>query len=397
MKQGALSGTTIIDLTRILAGPYASMLLADMGANIIKVEVPKKGDDSRGYSPSYDGESAYFVNLNRNKRSITLNLKSDKGKDLLREMIKKADVLLENFRPGTMEKLGLGWEDLKEINPRLVYGCVSGFGHYGPYKDRAGYDIIGQAMGGMMSTTGWPDTGPTRSGTAIADVLAGLGLSIGVLSAYVNVQKTGVGQKVDVALVDSVVSAMEIINQIYLASGRIPQRIGNRYEAVYPYDSFKAKDGDLVIGAGNDKLFGLLAKLMGKPELIEDERFYCNVERVKNHAQLKPILEEWLKNYTIDDAVAMILGVGVPAAPINTIDRVVADPHIAGSREMFVEMDHPKAGKIKIAGNQIKLSGTPVSYNRPAPLLGQHTEEILRELLGIGHEEYEKLAAEGLF
>ncbi len=397
MKQGALSGITVIDLTRVLAGPYSSMLLADMGANIIKIEVPKKGDDSRGYSPSFGGESAYFINLNRNKRSITLDLKQEKGKDIFKEMIKKADILLENFRPGTMEKLGLGYETLKEINPKLVYGCVSGFGHYGPYKDRAGYDIIGQAMGGMMSTTGWPESGPTRSGTAIADVLAGLGLSIGVLAAYINAKETGVGQKVDVALVDSVVSAMEIINQIYLASGRIPQRIGNRYEAVYPYDSFKAKDGDLVIGAGNDKLFRLLAQLMGQPELAKDERFYCNVERVKNHAQLKPIVEAWLKNYTIEEAVEMILSVGVPAAPINTIDRVVADPHIAGAREMFVELVHPTAGKMKIAGNQIKLSGTPVSYEKPAPLLGQHTEEILAELLGLDHEDYKKLAAEGLF
>ena len=237
MKKGALSGVTVIDLTRVLAGPYCSMFLADMGANVIKVEVPNKGDDTRAYVPSYSGESAYFVNLNRNKRSITLNLKSEKGKTILKEMVKKADILLENFRPGTMEKLNLGYDVLKRINPGLIYGCISGFGHYGPYKNRPGYDIIAQAMGGMMSTTGWPDSGPTRCGTAIGDVLAGLSLAIGVLSAYINKVKTGEGQKVDVALVDSVVSSLEIINQIYLAEGRIPERIGNRYEAVYPYDS----------------------------------------------------------------------------------------------------------------------------------------------------------------
>lgn len=396
MKKGALSGITVIDLTRVLAGPYCSMFLADMGANVIKVEVPNKGDDTRAYVPSYSGESAYFVNLNRNKRSITLNLKSEKGKTILKEMVKKADILLENFRPGTMEKLNLGYDVLKKINPGLIYGCISGFGHYGPYKNRPGYDIIAQAMGGMMSTTGWPDSGPTRSGTAIGDVLAGLSLAIGVLSAYINKVKTGEGQKVDVALVDSVVSSLEIINQIYLAEGRIPERIGNRYEAVYPYDSFAAKDGEIVIGAGNDKLFGLLANLMKRPELINDERFSSNPLRVKNHALLKPIIEEWLSEITMEEAVEMMLNVGIPAAPIYTIDKVVTDPHIADAREMFVDIEHPLAGKIKICGNQIKLSNTPVSFERPAPLLGQHTQEILKEMLNIGEDEYNAFKKEGV-
>ena len=396
MKKGALSGITVIDLTRVLAGPYCSMFLADMGANVIKVEVPNKGDDTRAYVPSYSGESAYFVNLNRNKRSITLNLKSEKGKTILKEMVKKADILLENFRPGTMEKLNLGYDVLKKINPGLIYGCISGFGHYGPYKNRPGYDIIAQAMGGMMSTTGWPDSGPTRCGTAIGDVLAGLSLAIGVLSAYINKVKTGEGQKVDVALVDSVVSSLEIINQIYLAEGRIPERIGNRYEAVYPYDSFAAKDGEIVIGAGNDKLFGLLANLMKRPELINDERFSSNPLRVKNHALLKPIIEEWLSEITMEEAVEMMLNVGIPAAPIYTIDKVVTDPHIADAREMFVDIEHPVAGSIKVCGNQIKLSNTPVSFERPAPLLGQHTQEILKEMLNIGEDEYNAFKKEGV-
>ena len=254
----ALQGITVIDLTRVLAGPYCTMFLADMGANVIKVEVPGKGDDTRTYAPSFHGESAYCINLNRNKRSLTLNLKSAKGKQILKDLVKKADILIENFRPGTMEKLGLGYDVLKEVNPKLVYGCISGFGQYGPYHDRPGYDIVAQAMGGLMSITGWPGGSPTRSGTAIGDVLAGLSLTIGVEAAYINAQKTGVGQMVDVALVDSVVSSLEVINQIYLASGRIPERIGNRYEATAPYDSFHAKDGDMVIAAGNNKLFALL-------------------------------------------------------------------------------------------------------------------------------------------
>jgi CoA:oxalate CoA-transferase len=397
MKQGALSGITVIDLTRVLAGPYCSMLLADMGADVIKVELPRKGDDSRGFYPMVEGESAYYMNLNRNKRSITLDLKSPKGKEIFLAMVKKADIVLENYRPGVMEKLGLGYDVLKQVNPGLVYGCVSGFGHYGPYKNRAGYDIIGQAMGGLMSTTGWPGGEPTRSGTAIADVLAGISMAVGVLAAYTSKQKSGVGQKVDVALVDSVVSALEIINQIYLVTGRNPQRIGNRYEASYPYDSFKAKDGSLVIGAGNDKLYGQLCEVMGRPDLETDERFYTNAVRVTNHAALKPIIEEWLKDYTVQEVIDMLLKKGVPVAPINTIEQVANDPHIAGAREMFVEVDHPKAGKMRITGNQIKLSGTPVQITAAAPLLGQHTREILQEVLGISAEQYKDLVKEGIF
>lgn len=397
MNKGALEKLVVLDLTRVLAGPYSSMLLADMGAKVIKIEVPVKGDESRVYHPIINGESAYYMNLNRNKRSMTLNLKQEEGKKIFKEMVAKADIVLENFRPGTMEKLGLGYEELKKINPGIVYGSVSGFGHYGPYKNRAGYDIIGQAMGGLMSTTGWPDGGPTRSGTAIADVLAGLSVTIGVLSAYINKKQTGVGQKVDVALVDSVVSSLEIINQIYLVSGRIPQRIGNRYEASYPYDSFKAQDGDLVIGCGNDKLFALLTKVMNMPELSEDERFCSNPQRVKNNKDLKPIIEDWLKDLTIDEAVGAMLEAGVPAGPINTIDRVVQDPHIAGAREMFVEVEHPIAGKMKIAGNQIKMNETPVIIDTPAPTLGQHTYELLNEILGYDQSKCDELKAMGLF
>lgn len=396
MNKGALSAITVLDLTRVLAGPYSSMLLADMGANVIKLEVPGQGDESRSYMPHVKGESAYYMNLNRNKRSLTLNLKTQDGKDVFKELVKKVDILLENFRPGTMEKLGLGWETLKKINPALIYGCVSGFGHYGPYKDRAGYDIIGQAMGGLMSTTGWPDGGPTRTGTAIADVLGGLNVTVGMLAALQHRHQTGKGQKVDVALVDSVVSSLEIINQIYLSSGRLPTRIGNRYEASYPYDSFKAKDGELVIGCGNNKLFGLLIGFMGQPELLEDERFSQNPLRVQNHAQLKPIIEKWLSNLTVDEAVEGLLKAGVPVGPINNIAQVVADPHIAGAREMFVEVEHPVVGRMKIAGNQIKFSETPVSINKAAPLLGADTDEILDELLDYPPEKIESLRKEGV-
>lgn len=397
MQKGALSHITVLDLTRVLAGPYCSMMLADMGANVIKIEMPGKGDDSRAHYPMVNGESAYYMNLNRNKRSITLNLKTEEGKNILREMVKKADILLENYRPGVMEKLGLGYDSLKEINPGLVYGCVSGFGHYGPYSSRPGYDIIGQAMGGLMSTTGWPGGQPTRSGTALSDVMGGISLTVGVLAAYINKVQTGVGQLVDVSLVDSIVSTLEIINQIYLVTGRIPDRIGNRYEASYPYDSFNAKDGSLVIGCGNDKLFKLLSALMGQPELADDPRFYTNVKRVEHHAELKPIIEDWLKDYTAEEAVQMILDAGVPAGPIYNIAQVTQDPHIAGAREMFVEIEHPVAGKMKITGNQIKMSETPVQFHSPAPLLGQHTAEILKEVLGMDDAAIKELAEKNVF
>ena len=239
-REGALSGLRVIDLTRVLAGPFCTMMLADMGAEVIKVEEPGKGDDSRHFAPFRNGESAYYMNLNRNKKGVTLNLK--KGRDIFIELVKTADVLVENYRPGTMDRLGLGYETLKKINPRLVYGAVSGFGDTGPYRLRPGYDIIGQAMGGLMSTTGWPGGEPTRTGTAMGDVLAGLSVTIGILAALRHRDQTGCGQKVDVALVDSVVASLEVITQIYLTDGHIPERIGNRYESTYPYDSFKAND-----------------------------------------------------------------------------------------------------------------------------------------------------------
>lgn len=393
---GLLDGIRVLDLSRVLAGPYCGMMLADMGADVIKVEVPGRGDDARINYPIINGESAYFMNLNRNKRGITLNLKSEKGKEIFRKLVAKSDIVLENYRPGVMDKLGLGYEELKKINPAIIYGAVSGFGHYGPYSQRPGYDIIGQAMSGLMSTTGWPGGAPTRTGTAISDVMGGISCCVGILAAYINRMKTGRGEKVDVSLVDSMVSSLEIINTLYLVSGKIPQRIGNRYEAIYPYDSFEAKDGMLVIGAGNQKLFTILCKVMGTPELLEDPLFADNNLRVINHAELKPHVEAWLKDKTIDEAVDILLEAGVPAAPINTIDRVARDPHIAGAREMFVEIEHPKAGKFKITGNQIKLTEHKIDHFDPAPLLGQHNREILAEIAGLSDAEIDTLADEGV-
>lgn len=395
-QRGALQGVKVLDLTRILAGPYCSMLLADMGADVIKIEKPHTGDDSRANYPMKNGESVYYINLNRNKRGITLNLKSEEGKDIFRRMVKKADIVLENFRPGVMDRLGLGYENLREINPAIVYGCISGYGHYGPYRDRPGYDIIAQAMGGMMSTTGWPGGPPTRCGTAIGDVMGGISLCVGVEAAYISRLQTGYGQKVDVALVDSIVSAMEIINMIYLVEGRVPQRIGNRYEAAFPYDTFQAKDGQIVIAAGNERLFSILCRLMKREDLKEDERFCTNVQRVRHALELKPIIEDWLKDYSVTEAVSLIEGNGIPSAPIYDIEQVVNDPHISGAREMFVDIDHPIAGKMKITGSQIKMSETPATIRFPAPLLGQYTKEVMSEF-GIDEEEFNVLKTRNVF
>lgn len=396
MSKGLLDGIIVLDLTRVLAGPYCSMLLADMGATVIKIEMPKKGDDSRQFAPLVNNESAYYMNLNRNKLGVTLNLKTEEGKEIFRNMVKKADVVLENYRPGTMEKLGLGYEDLKKINPGIVYGCISGFGHYGPYSSRPGYDIIGQAMGGLMSTTGWPGGKPTRTGTAMGDVLGGLGCTIGVLAAIINKIKTGEGQKVDVSLVDSVVSSLEIITQIYLTTGRVPERIGNRYESAYPYDSFTAKDGDVIIGCANDKLFGLLVEVMEMPELLEDERFKTNILRVQNHEALKVIVEEWTSKLTVNEIVDKLLAKGIPAAPIYTIDQVVKDPHIAEAREMFVEVEHPVAGKTTLTGNHIKFSEKKAEIRTPAPTLGQHNIEVFTKFVGLDEETVKSYMENGI-
>lgn len=394
-QPGVMSGVRILDLTRVLAGPYCGMMLADFGADVIKIEMPGKGDDSRANAPQVNGESAYFMNLNRNKRGITLNLKTDEGRKIFLDMVKESDIVLENYRPGVMEKLGLGYENLRKVNPAIIYGAVSGFGHTGPYSKRAGYDIIGQAMSGLMSTTGWPDTPPTRTGTAIADVVGGMSCAIGVLAAYVNRLKTGIGEKVDVSLVDSMVSSLEIINIIYLCSGRIPTRIGNRYESIYPYDSFQANDGYVIIACGNDKLFGLLKDTVQIHQL-DNEKFSSNIKRVENHAELKSIIESWTRDLSIDHIVELLLAAGIPSAPINTIDRVTKDPHIAVAREMFVDIEHPVAGKTTLTGNQVKFTNKKATIRTPAPTLGQHNYEILKELFNYSDEKIDELINNGI-
>ena len=370
-NKGLLEGIVVLDLTRVLAGPYCGTLIADMGATVIKVENPIGGDDSRSMGPFINGNSVYYANFNRSKLGCTLNLKTSEGKEIFKELVKKADIIIENYRPGTMEKLGLGYDELKKVNPAIIYGAVSGFGHTGPLSKRAGYDIIGQAMGGLMSTTGWPGGPATRSGTPLGDVLGGLNLAIGILAALVNREKTGLGEKVDVALVDSVASAMENITMIYQATGRIPQRIGNRYESTYPYDLFPANDGDVIIAAGNNKLFSILCEIMEQPELKNDSRFLDVKSRVANHDDLFEIVSTWTKKYSVEEIDKKLNDAGCPASIVNTIDRLVVDRQIAGAREMFPEIEQPGIGKLQITACPQKLTRTKSYPRKAAPLLGE--------------------------
>ncbi|MCF0136946.1 MAG: CoA transferase [Oscillospiraceae bacterium] len=397
MNISALQDITVLDLTRVLAGPYCTMMLADYGANVIKIEVPGKGDDTRGMGPFKNGESMYYANVNRGKKGITLNLKTEEGKKIFLDMVKKADVIVENYRPGVMDKLGLGYDVLKNVNDRIIYAAVSGFGCYGPYSQRPGYDIIAQATGGLMSITGEAGGNPLRVGNAMGDVLGGMNLTIGVLTALHARTLTGRGQRVDVSLVDSVVASLETGTQRYFASGKNPELIGNRYASAYPYDAFTASDGRFVIGCGNDKLFKLLCtKALMREDLLDDDRFSSNPARCENHVALKAEVEKWTSLHTVDECVAIIDAAGVPAAPINGLSRVTEDEHIAGAREMFVPIVHPIIGEMKVNGNPVKLLDTTAVINRPAPSLGQDNAAVYGELLGLDEAALNELYASNI-
>ena len=389
----ALQDIVVLDLTRVLAGPYCTMMLADFGADVIKIEIPVKGDDTRGMGPFVNNSSLYYANVNRNKKSVTLNLKDPKGKELFLAMVKKADVVVENYRPGVMDKLGVGYDVLKEVNDRIIYAAVSGFGSYGRNSARPGYDIIAQAYGGLMSITGEPDGEPLRVGTAIGDVLGGMNLTIGVLTALHARELSGKGQRVDVALVDSVISSLETGTQRYFASGKLPRRIGNRYASAYPYDSFKAKDGSFVIGCGNDKLFNLLCtRVLHREDLLTDPRFLNNALRCENHAALKVEIEKWSTTVTAEEAYDAINAAGVPASPINDLYQISHDPHVLEDRQMFIPVKHPVIGDMRVNGNPVKLLDMMPEVVTCAPALGQHNEEIYGQLLGLDKEQLEALA-----
>lgn len=396
-RHGALEDLLVLDLTRVVAGPFCSSVLGDMGARVIKIENPKGGDDSRAYGPYVNGESAYFAMLNRSKEGVTLNLKSPEGKKIFLEMVKKADVLLENYRPGVMDKLGLGYDVLKGVNDQIIYAAASGFGSYGPYSQRPGYDVLAQAMGGLMSVTGPRGAGPTRAGNAMGDILAGMNMVIGVLAAVHARNIIGHGQRVDVALVDSVVVSLENAFTRYWINNEIYVRNGNAYAAICPYDTFQAKDGLAVIACGNQKLFEKFALDVAKhPEWVTDERFLTNVSRVAHMDELKELIEQWSSQLEVKEIVDQMLAAGVPAGPVYDVSQIVEDEHIAGAREMFPVVHHPVIGDMHVNGDAVKLMDTMPHVTRPAPLLGQDNLRVYAELAGLSAEDVEKYREAGI-
>jgi crotonobetainyl-CoA:carnitine CoA-transferase CaiB-like acyl-CoA transferase len=391
----ALEGIKVIDLSRVLAGPYCTMILGDLGADVIKIEGPGGSDETRGWGPpNIGGESAYYLCANRNKRAMTLNLKEDKGKEILKELVKDADVIINNFKTGTMEKWGLGYETLSAINPRLIYASISGFGQTGPYKNEPGYDYIVQAMGGVMSITGSEETGPMKVGVAIADISTGLYAVIGILACLQERERSGIGQAVDLALFDSQISLLGNVASNYLVSGKIPKRYGNEHPNIVPYQTFTAMDGDMVVAVGNDQQFAKLCTVMNRLEWSEDLRFATNPMRVANRQELCALLQEEFKKRVVDDWLFALKQFGIPCAPIYNMEQLFADPQVE-AREMKREIDHPTAGKVSLVGSPLKLSRTPISIRNHPPLAGEHTIEILTQH-GFSQEQIDKWIAEGI-
>ncbi|MCF6094948.1 CoA transferase [Microaerobacter geothermalis] len=392
---GALTGVKVLDLTRVLAGPFCTMMLGDLGADVIKVEAPGGSDDTRGWGPPYTGgESAYYLCTNRNKRGITLNLKSEEGRAIVKKMAATSDVLIQNFKVGTMEKWGLGYEDLKKINSGLVYCSISGFGHEGPYQHLPGYDYIVQAMGGMMSITGSEETGPMKVGVAIADLATGMFAAISILAALHERTKSGEGQHVDISLFDSQIAILANVASNYLISGNIPKRYGNQHPNIVPYQVFKAKDGEMVIAVGNDRQFEKLCQLMNREELSKDPRFSTNSSRLENRETIIPILQEELMKKGVKEWQVLLNEAGIPNGPINNMEQIFQDPQVE-ARQMKITMPHPTAEMVSLVGSPLKLSRTSVEYLRHPPLAGEHTEEVLQEF-GFLKEEINQFRKNGI-
>ncbi len=390
-----LENIKVLDMTRVLAGPYCTMMLGDLGAEVIKLEAPGKGDDSRAFGPYVQDESAYFMSLNRNKESITLNLKNDKAKEIFKGLVQKVDVLVENFKPGTMEKLGLGYDELKKINPKLIYAASSGFGHTGPYSSRPAYDGVIQAMGGIMSITGQKGGEPTRVGPSVGDIMAGLFTAIGVLASINKRSITGEGMKVDVSMLDCQVGILENAIARYFVTGTSPKPEGNKHASIVPFEPFETSDGQIMIAAGNDNLWAKFCKVMGTEELINDERFKTNPLRNQHYDELRPLVAAEIIKKTTEEWKQLLIDGGVPSGPINTVEMVVKDEQVL-ARNMIQEVDHPKVGMSSLPGIPVKISGVDDNIRFAAPTLGQHNEKILSEYLGYTKEEIEELKEGGV-
>jgi CoA:oxalate CoA-transferase len=392
----ALEGIRVLDLSRALAGPYCTMMLGDMGAEIIKLEIPGTGDEARHYGPPFqEGESSYFLSVNRNKLSITLNLKDPRGKEIFRELAKKSDVLVENFRPGTMEELGLGYDSLKGLNPKLIYCAITGFGPKGPDSQRPGYDLIAQGMGGIMSVTGPIGGPPYRVGIAQADITAGMFAAYGIMVALFHRERSGQGQKVETSLFQSQIAQLTFQAGRFFATGESPRPQGNQHPLIAPYESFKTKDGHINIAVGNNALWATFCKVMGLESYEKDPRFDTNPKRVQNRPALVEIIEERTVKFTTEELRKILDGAGIPNGPVWTVGEALTAPQTI-ALGMVQELEHPRAGRIKVTGIPVNLSSTPGSLRQPPPLLGQHTEEVLSKLLGMDPREIQELRQKGV-
>jgi crotonobetainyl-CoA:carnitine CoA-transferase CaiB-like acyl-CoA transferase len=391
-----LDGLTVLDFTRVLAGPYCTMQLADLGARVIKIEQPERGDDTRAWGPPFvGGESAYFLSVNRNKESLALDLKHERARPIVAALLARADVLVENFRPGTIDRLGLDYHTVAARHPRLVYCSISGFGQTGPRSAEAGYDAMMQAEGGLMSITGAAGGPPFRLGVAIGDIATGMFAVQGILAALLARERLGRGQRVDIAMLDSVTALLSYQASSVFATGAAPVRMGNRHPSIAPYDTFAASDGELVLSVGNDDLFRRLARSLGRPELADDARFLTNADRVLNHDALRNELSALLASWRLPDLLRELARAGVPAGAVRSVSEALADPQLA-AREMIVPLEHLTAGTIRVLGTPLKLSATPASIRTPPPLLGQHTDAILAGDLGFTQAEVDSLRTQGV-
>lgn len=386
----ALEGIRIVDVSRVLAGPFCTMILGDLGAEVIKIEHPVLGDETREWGPPFvNGESAYYLCANRNKQSLTLNLKSQQGKEIFRRLVSSSDIVVQNFKTGTLEKLGLGYRDLKELNPGIIMASITGFGTTGPYKDLPGYDYIIQAMSGLMSITGEAEGNPMKVGVAIADVLTGLYTCIGILSALHYRQSTGEGQEIDISLMDSQISALINVASNYLCSGVTPVRLGNQHPNIVPYQVFQASDGEIVVAVGNDEQFRRFVTVLGIAEIAAMDEFKDNPSRLMYKSKLISICEEQLAKKSKKEWKALLDEAGIPNGPINTIAEMFEDPQVK-ARQMIVEVEHPLIENLKLTGSPLKLSKSPVTIRQHPPLFGEHTESILKEI-GYQTEEIAQL------
>ncbi|MCK4644896.1 MAG: CoA transferase [Candidatus Aminicenantes bacterium] len=389
--KGPLSDVRILDLSRMLAGPFASMMLADLGAEVIKIEDPDGGDKTRTMGPKLsEGQSAYFLSINRNKKSLTLDLRKERAREVFYKLVKMADVVLDNFRPGVLERLGCDHEKLKPINPKILSCSISSFGHTGPDKDLPGFDLILQARGGAMSITGEQGRPPVRMGIPTGDLAGAMSAAYAVMAALYSREKTGAGQKIDISLLDCQASLLTYVAQYYILDGKIPGPIGSGHQTVVPYQAFKTRDDYIVIAIFIEKFWEKLCKILGIEHLANDPKFSTNDRRRENKKELLPMLERIFMEKTSSEWLKLASEEGIPSAPVNTVDKVISDPQLM-ARNMLVEVDHPSYGKVKILGNPVKMSGLTEETFTAAPTLGEHNKEILSGLLGYSQEEIDKL------